>query len=94
MSSSYKMLPIEASIFKAYDIRGIVEQTLTEDAVYQIGLAVGSEAADRGEQQIYVGRDGRLSGPALIKAFTQGLRDSGRDVRQASARSAGGKYPW
>jgi len=80
MSSQYKMLPIESSIFKAYDIRGIVEQTLTEDAVFQIGLAVGSEAADRGEQQIYVARDGRLSGPALIKAFTQGLRDSGRDV--------------
>ena len=80
MSSSYQMLPIEPSIFKAYDIRGIVEETLTEDAIYQIGLAVGSEAADRGEQKIYVARDGRLSGPALIKAFTQGLLDSGRDV--------------
>lgn len=77
---SFEMLPIEPSIFKAYDIRGIVEETLTEDAIYQIGLAVGSEAADRGEQKIYVARDGRLSGPALIGAFTQGLRDSGRDV--------------
>lgn len=80
MSSSYQMSPIEASIFKAYDIRGIVDETLTEDAIYQIGLAVGSEAADRGEQKIYVARDGRLSGPRLIKAFTQGLLDSGRDV--------------
>ena len=75
MSSSYQMLPIEASIFKAYDIRGIVDETLTEDAIYQIGLAVGSEAADRGEQKIYVGRDGRLSGPRLIALLMSWVRD-------------------
>jgi phosphomannomutase/phosphoglucomutase len=80
MSAQYKATPIEPSIFKAYDIRGIVNQTLTENAIYQIGLAFGSEAAARGERKIYVGRDGRLSGPALLKAFTQGLLDSGRDV--------------
>jgi len=80
MSAQYKSTPIEPTIFKAYDIRGIVNETLTEDATYQIGLAFGSEAADRGEQKIYVARDGRLSGPSLIKAFTQGLLDSGRDV--------------
>ena len=80
MSAHYKATPIEPSIFKAYDIRGIVNETLTEDAIYQIGLAFGSEAAERGEQTVYVARDGRLSGPALIKAFTQGLLDSGRDV--------------
>ena len=72
--------PIDASIFKAYDIRGIVDKTLTENAVYQIGLAIGTEAKVRGQQHIYVGRDGRLSGPMLIKALTQGLLDSGRDV--------------
>jgi len=72
--------PIDASIFKAYDIRGIVDKTLTENAVYQIGLAIGTEAKARGQQHIYVGRDGRLSGPMLIKALTQGLLDSGRDV--------------
>ncbi|HEY5604108.1 MAG TPA: phosphomannomutase/phosphoglucomutase [Gammaproteobacteria bacterium] len=80
MSAPYKASPIEASIFKAYDIRGIVNQTLTEDTIYRIGLAFGSEAAARAEQKIYVGRDGRLSGPVLLKAFTQGLLDSGRDV--------------
>lgn len=72
--------PIEPSIFKAYDIRGIVDKTLTEPAVYQIGLAIGSEAQDRGENHIYVGRDGRLSGPKLIKALTEGLLASGCDV--------------
>ncbi|WP_455365984.1 phosphomannomutase/phosphoglucomutase [Kaarinaea lacus] len=80
MSAQGEATPIEPSIFKAYDIRGIVNETLTEDAIYQIGQAFGSEAAERGEQTIYVARDGRLSGPALIKAFTQGLLDSGRDV--------------
>ncbi len=71
---------LDPSIFKAYDIRGIVDKTLTEDSVYRIGLAIGSEAKARGEQQLFVGRDGRLSGPKLIDALTQGLRDSGRDV--------------
>ena len=71
---------IDSTIFKAYDIRGIVDKSLTEDAVYRIGLAIGSEAQDQGEQHIYVGRDGRLSGPKLIKALTQGLLDSGCDV--------------
>ena len=80
MSTTFAMQAIEPSIFKAYDIRGIVDKTLTEDAIYQIGLAIGSEAAKRGEQHIYVGRDGRLSGPKLIQAFTRGLLDSGRDV--------------
>ncbi|MBL1278452.1 MAG: phosphomannomutase/phosphoglucomutase [Ectothiorhodospiraceae bacterium] len=71
---------IEPSIFKAYDIRGIVDETLTEDAVYWIGRALGAEAEARGEQHIYVARDGRLSGPKLIAALTRGLTEAGRDV--------------
>jgi phosphomannomutase/phosphoglucomutase len=71
---------IHASIFKAYDIRGIVDQTLTTDAVYWIGRALGSEAEARGEQHIFVARDGRLSGPKLIEALSKGLLDAGRDV--------------
>jgi len=71
---------LEANIFKAYDIRGIVDETLTEDAVYWIGRALGAEAEARGEQHIYVARDGRLSGPKLIDALTRGLTEAGRDV--------------
>jgi len=71
---------LDASIFKAYDVRGIVDKTLTEDAVYWIGRALGAEAEARGEQQIYVARDGRLSGPKLIAALTRGLTEAGRDV--------------
>ncbi len=72
--------PVSDSIFRAYDIRGIVGETLTEDAVYQIGLALGSEAHDRGQPRIAVARDGRVSSPALAAALIRGLAASGRDV--------------
>ena len=72
--------PISASIFRAYDIRGIVGETLTADAVRWIGQAIGSEAFERGEQTIIVGRDGRNSGPELIQALKEGILASGRDV--------------
>ncbi len=71
---------IPASIFKAYDIRGIVGQTLTPEIVYEIGRAIGSEAIDRGQQRIAVSRDGRLSGPVLIEALSDGLRATGMNV--------------
>ncbi|MCP3673203.1 MAG: phosphomannomutase/phosphoglucomutase, partial [Gammaproteobacteria bacterium] len=71
---------ISSSIFRAYDIRGIVGETLTTDTVRWIGLAIGSEAFERGEQTIIVGRDGRNSGPELIEALKEGLMASGRDV--------------
>ncbi|MGL1832588.1 phosphomannomutase/phosphoglucomutase [Rhodocyclaceae bacterium SMB388] len=73
--------PVPApEIFKAYDIRGIVDKTLTEDAVRAIGRAIGSEAARRGQSTIAVGRDGRLSGPSLAAALADGIRAAGIDV--------------
>jgi phosphomannomutase/phosphoglucomutase len=80
MNNAAEKPSIDAAIFKAYDIRGIVDKTLTEEAVYWIGRALGTEAEARGEQHIYVARDGRLSGPKLIAALTRGLREAGRDV--------------
>lgn len=73
------MLPAR-QIFKAYDIRGIVGDTLTEEAVRVIGRAIGSEARDRQCDSVCVGRDGRLSGPALARALADGLRQSGVNV--------------
>lgn len=70
----------DASIFKAYDIRGIVDKTLTVDAVKLIGQALGSEALSRGEKQIVVARDGRSSGPRLIAALIEGLASTGINV--------------
>ncbi|ERS80991.1 MULTISPECIES: phosphomannomutase/phosphoglucomutase [unclassified Halomonas] len=69
-----------ASIFRAYDIRGIVDDTLTEASVEAIGRAIGSEAAARGEATVVVARDGRLSGPRLQDALVRGLTAAGRDV--------------
>ena len=72
------MLPPE--IFKAYDIRGVVGRTLTPPIVRTIGQALGSLARDRGRDTIAVGRDGRLSGPELIAALSEGIRSSGVNV--------------
>lgn len=71
---------VPASIFRAYDIRGIVDDTLTEATVEQIGRAIGSEAAARNESTVVVARDGRLSGPRLSEALMRGLTAAGRDV--------------
>jgi phosphomannomutase / phosphoglucomutase len=71
---------VPASIFRAYDIRGVVGQTFTPAIVYEIGRAIGSAARDLGEQQIVVGRDGRLSGPSLCHALVNGLASSGLEV--------------
>jgi len=72
------MLPPE--IFKAYDIRGIVGRTLTPAIVQSIGRALGSLARERKRQTIAVGRDGRLSGPELLAALSDGIRSAGIDV--------------
>ena len=69
-----------AEIFKAYDIRGIVDTTLTTQGVEQIGRALGSEARARSATTVVIGRDGRLSGPSLSQALARGLQGSGVDV--------------
>ncbi|MCC7136375.1 MAG: phosphomannomutase/phosphoglucomutase [Nitrosomonas sp.] len=71
---------IPHEIFKAYDIRGIVATALTPAVVELIGHAIGSEARARKLSSIAIGRDGRLSGPALTQALTDGIRKSGIDV--------------
>src|SRR5688572_26249842 len=74
-------LPLpDSSLFKAYDIRGIVDRTLTESAVRAIGLALGSLALESAVSRIAVGRDGRLSGPALRDALIDGIVSTGIDV--------------
>lgn len=67
-------------IFRSYDIRGIVGETLTAEIVTKIGQAIGSEAGARGQQRMVVGRDGRTSSPELGDALIAGIRASGRNV--------------
>jgi len=71
---------IPKHIFRAYDIRGKAQLEITEALAKQIGLAIGSEARQRGENTIYVGRDVRLSSLELSKSLINGLQESGCDV--------------
>jgi phosphomannomutase len=73
-------MQIDASVFKAYDIRGIVGKTIDESFAEHLGRAFGSEAVAAGEKAVAVGRDGRLSGPGLASALIRGLQSTGLDV--------------
>lgn len=65
------------SLFKAYDIRGVYGRTLTVEFTHALGRAFGALAHERGEHTVAVGRDGRLSSPALAQALQQGLQAAG-----------------
>jgi phosphomannomutase/phosphoglucomutase len=71
---------IDSSIFKAYDIRGIVGKTLTADVVRAVGRAVASDAKALGQKAFVIGRDGRLSGPEFARALAEGIQSTGLDV--------------
>jgi phosphomannomutase len=73
-------MQVQASAFKAYDIRGIVGQALTAEFAEHLGRAFGTEALALGERAVVVGRDGRLSGPTLVDALKRGLASTGIDV--------------
>ena len=73
-------MKLSPSIFKAYDIRGIIDQTLDASVAKSIGQAFGSQMRELGEAVIVIGRDGRLSGPNLIEALAEGLLSTGIDV--------------
>lgn len=73
-------MAISEDIFRAYDIRGVVETALTPDAVTQIGQAFASEARAQGQNTVVIARDGRLSSPELAHALSNGLRAGGCDV--------------
>jgi phosphomannomutase/phosphoglucomutase len=74
------VLPLTPSIFKAYDIRGVVGSTLDTGIAHQIGQAFGSAVRAKGESTVIIGRDGRLSGPDLATALAAGLQSTGIDV--------------
>ena len=81
MSSPASVAPkFPDSIFRAYDIRGVVPETLTAETAYWIGRAIGAESLAKGEPHVSVGRDGRLSGPELVERLIQGVADSGCKV--------------
>lgn len=72
--------PLSADIFRAYDIRGVVGDTLTCNAVYRIARAFATEALEAGQCRAAVGGDGRRTTAVLRGALTRGLREGGLDV--------------
>ena len=73
-------IALDRSIFRAYDIRGVIDHTLTTDGAKLIGQSIGTIALERGLDEIVVARDGRLSGPAMTEALIAGLTASGCNV--------------
>jgi len=78
-------MQIHASIFKAYDIRGVVPSTLNVEVAHALGRAFGTHAQSCGETVVAVGRDGRLSGPSLVDALVRGLVEAGMQVIDVGA---------
>ena len=78
-------MQVAPSIFKAYDIRGVVPSTVNEALAHALGLAFGTAAQREGERVVAVGRDGRLSGPALLAALVRGLVEAGIEVIDVGA---------
>src|SRR5690348_9545199 len=81
--SARALLPrmhLTPSIFKAYDIRGVVPSTLDEPLAEALGRVFARMAREAGEREVAVGRDGRVSGPAIAAALVRGLVAGGVDV--------------
>ncbi len=73
-------ISVDPSIFRAYDVRGVVGKTLNRDVAHALGQSIGTLMGEKGLREIVVGRDGRLSGPELAGALADGLRAAGIDV--------------
>ncbi|MCV6590225.1 MAG: phosphomannomutase/phosphoglucomutase [Marinobacterium sp.] len=76
----YPLTGLDQTIFRAYDIRGIVGQALTDASVYHLGRAFAAQARSQEVTEVVVAADGRLSGPELKQHFCDGLREGGCDV--------------
>lgn len=80
MSEYHELSDLPQRIFRAYDIRGIVDKELTPNLAYTVGLAFGSEARELGIKTVVIGRDGRISGPRLLAGLQAGIIASGTNV--------------
>jgi phosphomannomutase / phosphoglucomutase len=74
------MAKLSPTIFREYDIRGLVDRDLTEEAVHLVGKALGTRIREAGGRKAAVGRDARLSGPRFAAAMISALRSTGVDV--------------
>lgn len=80
-------IKLDPSIFRAYDVRGVVGKTLNKEIAHALGQSIGTLMGEKGLREMVVGRDGRLSGPELAGALSDGLRSAGIDVIDVGAVS-------
>jgi phosphomannomutase len=86
--------PVELlpGIFRAYDIRGIIDQTLDSGVARKVGQAIGTVALEQEAGPVVVARDGRLSGPYLMQGMIKGILSTGCDVLDIGAVPTGVLY--
>ena len=80
MDKEKQNINFNSVIFRAYDIRGVFGDELTCEVVYEIAKAIGTIAHKKNQQEIVVGRDGRLSSPELNLVLIEGLLSTGINV--------------
>ena len=73
-------MKVNSEIFRAYDIRGIAGKELTEEGIFYIGKAIGTLILSEGRKSLLTARDGRISGPSLLRSFQEGVLASGCNV--------------
>lgn len=73
-------MKVNSEIFRAYDIRGIVDKDLTEEITYFLGKAIGTYIKLQGRDSVVTARDGRISGDRLQHKFQEGVLSSGCNV--------------
>ena len=73
-------IALDRSIFRAYDIRGVVGSQITAEIAQLLGQAIGNLMAEKNLAEIVIGRDGRTTGESLVAALAAGLREAGRAV--------------
>ncbi|MGD8579307.1 MAG: phosphomannomutase/phosphoglucomutase [Lysobacterales bacterium] len=86
--------PVEVlpEIFRAYDIRGVIDKTLDSGVARAVGMAVGTVTLEKNAGPVVVARDGRLSGPYLMKGMIEGILATGCDVLDIGAVPTGVLY--
>lgn len=73
-------MKVNSEIFRAYDIRGIVDEDLTEEITFFLGKAIGTFIQLQGRNSVITARDGRISGDRLQREFQKGVLSSGCNV--------------
>ncbi len=77
------MVIVPAGIFRAYDVRGLVDRDLNADVAQSVGRGFGTLVRRAGGTRVVIGRDGRLTGPEYAAAFAAGVNMVGCDVLDA-----------